>query len=110
MQPGQSSDILHTDASALHSRLSQGDSAQVLDVRESWEHKEGVIAGAILMPLAQVRTRWGGIDPTRPITVICHLGSRSAMAARFLVQKGLVAENVDNGMAAWEARGYPVVR
>jgi rhodanese-related sulfurtransferase len=110
MQPVAGGDMLHTDAHALHNRIANGENAQVLDVREPWEHKEGVIAGALLMPLAQVRTRWGDLDPARPVTVICHLGSRSAIAARFLTQKGLIAENVDDGMAAWQAQGFPIVR
>jgi rhodanese-related sulfurtransferase len=110
MQQGAGGDILHTDARVLHNRIANGENAQVLDVREPWEHNEGTIAGAILMPLAQVRTRWSELDATRPVTVICHLGSRSAMAARFLTQKGLIAENVDDGMAAWQAQGFPVVR
>jgi rhodanese-related sulfurtransferase len=110
MHPGVGRDIGHTDARILHSRLADGESVQILDVREPWEHKEGTIEGAVLMPLAQVRTRWEDLDATRPVTVICHMGSRSATAAKFLAQKGMLAENVDDGMAAWVALGFPVIR
>jgi rhodanese-related sulfurtransferase len=102
--------IGHTDSVALHARVQAGEALQLVDVREPWEHAQGVIAGAILMPLAQVRARWQELDPGRPVTVICHMGSRSAMAARLFARHGLSAVNVDDGMAGWEARGYPTAR
>jgi rhodanese-related sulfurtransferase len=90
--------------------LQAGESVQVVDVREPSEHAQGVIEGAILMPLGQVRSRWQELDSSQPIAVICHLGSRSAMAASFLAQQGLRAVNVDDGMDGWQRHGYPTVR
>jgi rhodanese-related sulfurtransferase len=109
MSSESSQQIGHTDAAELYKRVQAGEDIQVLDVREPWEHAQGVIGGAFLMPLAHLRERWRELDGTRPITVICHLGARSAMAARFLAQQGLSAENVDDGMAGWEGHGYPVL-
>ncbi|MDB5076443.1 MAG: hypothetical protein JWO42_2622 [Chloroflexi bacterium] len=109
MTPESSQQIGHTDATELYNRVQSGEDLLVVDVREPWEHAQGVIAGAVLMPLAQVRERWRELDATRPITLICHLGARSAMAARFLAQQGLTVVNVDDGMAGWEGHGYPVL-
>src|SRR4051794_35248622 len=99
MPPNSTPDIGHLDAQSLHARLLEDPATQILDVREPWEHAEGVIAGAVLIPLQQLRTRWRELDAARPVAVICHLGSRSAMAARFLAGQGFQAANVDDGMA-----------
>lgn len=101
--------VEHTDSADLHVRRAAGEEIQILDVREPREHAGGVIEGAILMPMGSVRTRWGELDPSRPVHVICHLGGRSAQVAAYLVQQGLRAVNVDDGMDGWEGHGFPTV-
>jgi len=97
----------HTDSAALHRRRAAGEPLQVLDVREPREHAGGVIEGAILMPMNSVPAKWPELDARQPVYVICHLGSRSAQVAAFLVQQGLQAVNVDDGMDGWERQGFP---
>jgi rhodanese-related sulfurtransferase len=87
-----------------------GEATQILDVRDPWEHQQGVIAGALLMPMSEVRARMQELDTARPVYVICHLGSRSAMVAGFLARQGIEAINVDDGMDGWERQGFPTVR
>jgi len=106
---GDAQQIGHTDAAVLHARRQAGEDVQIVDVREPYEHAQGVIEGAILMPMGDVRTRWQEIDTTRPVHVICHLGGRSATVAGFLVKQGLQAVNVDDGMDGWERRALPTV-
>jgi rhodanese-related sulfurtransferase len=108
--PGAANEMGHTDSADLHRRLQQGDDLQILDVREPWEHAQGVIQGAILMPMAQVQTRWHELDAARPVYVVCHLGGRSARAAAYLARQGLRATNVDDGMDGWERQGLPTVK
>jgi len=100
----------HTDSAIVRRRLEGGEDLQIVDVREPWEHAQGVIEGAILMPLSQVQSRWQELDPARPVAVICHLGSRSARAAAFLAGKGLPATNIDDGMDGWERQVFPTVK
>ena len=83
---------------------------QILDVRDPWEHAQGVIASAILMPMSEVRNRLAELDSSQPVTVICHLGGRSAMVAGFLARQGIQAVNVDDGMDGWERQGFPTIR
>lgn len=108
--PGAANEMGHTDSAGLHGRLEAGEDPQILDVREPWEHAQGVIAGAILMPLGQVQTRWQELDAARPVYVVCHLGGRSARAAAFLLRQGVHATNVDDGMDGWVRQGFPTVR
>jgi len=100
----------HTDSAALHAKRAAGEQLQLIDVREPREHAAGVIEGAILMPMRTVPTQWVDLDSSRPVYVICHLGSRSAQVAAFLVQQGLQAVNVDDGMDGWERKGFPTIR
>jgi rhodanese-related sulfurtransferase len=103
-------DVGHIDSAGLYGLLQAQADVQVVDVREPSEHAQGVIEGATLLPMGQVRSRWQELDGSRPIHVICHMGGRSAMAASFLAQQGLRAVNVDDGMDGWQRHGYPTVR
>ncbi|HWE62814.1 MAG TPA: rhodanese-like domain-containing protein [Chloroflexota bacterium] len=108
--PGSGNEMGHTDSASIHRRLQEGEDLQILDVREPWEHAQGIIEGATILPLAQVHTRWQELDPARPVYVICHLGSRSARAAAFLAGQGLQASNIDDGMDGWTRQGFPTVK
>ena len=110
MEKTRSTQVDHTDSALVRRRLVAGEHLQIVDVREPWEHAQGVIAGATLMPLATVQSRWQELDPTRPVQVICHLGSRSFRAASFLAGKGMSSANIDDGMDGWERQGFPTVK
>lgn len=107
---GRGGGMGHTDAASVHRRLEAGEELQIVDVREPREHAHGVIAGAVLMPMAQVQRRWQELDVERPVHVVCHLGSRSAQVSSFLVRQGLQAVNIDDGMDGWERQGFPTVK
>ena len=59
---------------------------QILDVREQSEWDEGHIPGSHFMPWHDIDELPDGLDPTRPIAVVCGSGQRSAVAAS-LVQR-----------------------
>jgi rhodanese-related sulfurtransferase len=88
--------------------LSTRDDVQVVDVREQDEWSAGHISGARHIPLGQLTSRVGELDPQHPIAVVCRSGSRSSRAVAALVAAGLPAQNVDGGMAAWAGSGLPV--
>jgi len=78
---------------ALRELMSQPDHApvQVLDVRTAEEHAKGAVAGAINLPLEQLRSRLQeltGFDPNGLLVVHCRSGQRSYVAARILAQRG----------------------
>src|SRR3978361_1275483 len=58
------------------------DSAQVIDVRETYEWEAGRIDGALHVELERLASNAGKIDTDRPVIFHCRLGSRSAMAAQ----------------------------
>lgn len=76
---------------------------QVLDVREQGEWNAGQIPGSMHEPYHDIREIPEGIDPTRPVAVICGSGQRSGVAASVLQRHG--AEHaihvVDGGVPRW---------
>lgn len=84
---------------------------QVLDVRGRSEWESGHLAGAVLIPLAELPDRIKEVSDDRPIAVHCQGGSRSAIAASLLLARGRRAvANVPGGISAWEEEGLPVER
>jgi rhodanese-related sulfurtransferase len=94
------------------SRLqSEGAALQIADVRRPAEWEEGHIAGALLLPLNQINTAIGELDPGRPVAVHCKGGYRSAIAASLLLRAGFrQVVNVTGGFDAWKAAGLPVAQ
>ncbi len=78
---------------------------RVLDVREPWEYRRGRVPGAQSVPLGQVPARLAELPRDRPLAVICEHGSRSLVAAEYLLRIGFTGTvSVSGGTAAW-ARG-----
>lgn len=97
-----------TDVSALPDPLPEG--LVVLDVREPDEWAGGHIDGATHIPLGDLPTRVGELDPQARTLVVCHLGGRSARATAWLRAQGHDVVNLEGGMEAWEATGRPTAR
>lgn len=62
--------------------------AQLIDVREPQEFKNGHILGARNIPVTQMKQRLVEIRPDKPVYLYCQGGSRSAKAAQLLHKKG----------------------
>ncbi len=97
------------DAAALHDRA---DDVQVLDVREESEWRRGHIPGAIHAAYHDIHRIPDGIDPERPVAVICSSGQRSAVAASLLLRHGAqqVIHVTDGGVGTWAKHGWPIVQ
>lgn len=78
------------------------DQPQLLDVREPWEFGICRIDGAELIPMRQIPSSLGRLDPQRPVIVICHHGIRSRQVALYLEQQGFQqVYNLTGGVAQW---------
>jgi hydroxyacylglutathione hydrolase len=82
----------------------------IVDVREPHEWAAGVIAGALLIPQAELWARHAELPRDRQLVTICAGGVRSARAASLLKHLGFpqVATIDRAGMAEWMRRKYPV--
>jgi len=81
---------------------------QLIDVRETYEHDAGRIAGDRLIELMQLAAQAETIDRARPVVFYCRSGSRSAMAAAAFRQGGYDAHNMAGGLIEWLAAGLPL--
>lgn len=83
----------------------------ILDVRRSDEYASGHVPGARLLPVDEVASRVSELSKDTTYYVICHSGNRSKVASDALIKAGFKdIRNVEGGIQAWEAAGYPVER
>ncbi|MDO5743982.1 MAG: rhodanese-like domain-containing protein [Micrococcaceae bacterium] len=92
----------------LAEQLKTDDAAQVLDVRELDEIREGMVPGAMHIALGELSDRLDQLDKTRPVFAVCRSGRRSALAADQLTKAGFTAYNVTGGMLDWADAGLPM--
>lgn len=86
------------------------DEIQILDVREQDEWDAGYIPGSVHIPLnALMNGAMEGLEPGRPVVVVCRSGSRSEVGALMLAARGFEAHNLVGGLEAWAAEGRPLV-
>ncbi len=104
--------IARMDVAGLADRLDADPRVQLIDVRETSEWRRVRIPGALHRPWHALQDPVPGLDPARPVAVICASGQRSAIGAS-LVARHDVAEVIHvtgGGIGAWEALGRPVER
>jgi rhodanese-related sulfurtransferase len=82
--------------------------AQLVDVREPYEHEAGRIAGSLHIELQELPGRAESLGRERPIVFYCRSGSRSALAADAFAASGFDARNLDGGLEAWVGAGLPI--
>ena len=83
----------------------------LLDVRsaEEFNGPDGRLAGSLLIPLPELESRTGELPADRPLVVVCHSGSRSALATQQLLKAGRQrVANLRGGLSRWLAEGYPL--
>ena len=79
-----------------------GGSVQVLDVREPWEWEIARIPQASLLPLGELATRLGEVDPRAEVVTYCHHGARSAQAGALLRAAGFSrVRSLSGGIDGW---------
>ncbi|MFV9503143.1 MAG: rhodanese-like domain-containing protein [Oscillochloridaceae bacterium umkhey_bin13] len=97
--------------SDLKARLESETPPRVLDVRTPEEFvQDRHIPGATLIPLQELGSRMGELtDKNEPIACFCRSGNRSTTACQQLAAAGYTnLVNVEGGINAWKAAGYPV--
>lgn len=85
--------------------------AVVVDVREAGEFSAGHLPDARNLPLDKFSERMGELDKVKdkPVILCCATGLRAGKAAGQLKDAGFGRVlNLDGGIDAWVAAGYPV--
>ena len=89
-------DVLHGDMPLSH--WPAASTGFVLDVRQPPELAVEAVAGAVNIPLPELRQRLGELPRDREIHVVCRSGQRAYYATRILLQNGFKARTVSGGM------------
>ena len=109
--------MAHTDPREPFTRLSavevkhimENGGAQIVDVRETWEYRNGHIPGAEHIPVNTVFPRRSELDGERDIIFVCSVGQRSALACEMAAAAGFTRlYNMEGGTEAWVKEGYPM--
>jgi adenylyltransferase/sulfurtransferase len=86
----------------LRDALAQGGKIVLVDVREPWEFDVCHLPQSLLVPLSELPERLTEFDPGAKLVTICHHGSRSLQAARFLKANGIAdVRSLRGGVEAW---------
>ena len=96
----------------LAERRARDPELQVLDVREESEWSQSRIPGSLHVPYHDIHSLPAGLDPARPVAVICTSGRRSATGASLLERHGAreVLHVVEGGVPEWGQLGHPLER
>ena len=89
------------DPAEVKARMARGENVFLLDVRESFEVEEWAYPIGVNIPLGELGDRLDEVPSDRTIVVACHMGQRSASAAKALGNAGWTAENLTGGAVAW---------
>ena len=83
---------------------------QILDVRERSEWESGHIPESIFTPWHDIDGVPAGLDPSRPVAVVCGSGQRAAIGASLLKRHGVHAavHVIDGGVPRWRRLGRPI--
>ncbi len=102
-------------APAEAAKLVEQGGALLIDVREPAEWSGGVVAGALLLPLSDLRgarEKWRPIleaHPEKTLVLYCRSGNRSGIAMKILREEGRDARNA-GAFSAWQSAGVPITK
>ena len=113
-------EIAEIGCAELEAMRSDRKDLMILDVRESSEHEQGHLAGAMLVPRGILEAAADARYPkrvqdlvdarARPVVLYCATGGRSAMAAATLKRMGFgEVYSLAGGIAKWSAERRPLV-
>ena len=98
------------DREALVERVRRGE-AIVLDVRPSEEYRASHLAGALSVPLAELKQRLSELPRDREVVAYCR-GPYCVMAVdavQLLRAEGFLAVRLEESVWDWKARGFDLV-
>ena len=92
------------DTSQLAEAMRDLEDLQLVDIRQPGETADGIIDGAVTIPLTQLNEKLAGLDASRPTIVYCAGGFRSSIAASKMRAAGFNdVSDLLGGYGAWES-------
>src|SRR5262249_46233869 len=96
-------EVEEIDAQTLMARMAEKPGEIVLiDVREPFEYSEGVIDGAVFIPMNSIPDSMDELDKDAETVIYCAHGVRSYQVAAYMAQNGFSnVKSLADGYAAW---------
>ncbi len=91
-------------AKEVEKLLNEGKELNIIDVREADEVAQGMIPGAVHIPLRAIPARYLELDNNKEYIMVCRSGARSSQATRFLEEEGFDVINMKGGMMSWKGK------
>ena len=91
----------------------ESDKPALLDVRTPDEYAAGHLENAVLIDYRapDFKDKLNKLDKTAKYLIYCRTGKRSAASLAIMQELGFSdARDIDGGITAWAAAGYPVVK
>lgn len=83
--------------------------AHLIDVRTEAEVAQGMIDGAVHIPLHLLPLRATDVPQDKPVIIYCRSGARSAQACAFMAAQGFPnMHNLAGGIMSWARSGNPL--
>jgi rhodanese-related sulfurtransferase len=93
---------IEIDVHSVKRMLDSGEKFVLLDCREPAEHTTANITGSTLIPMREIPSRLGELDPNGRVVVHCHHGGRSSRVTHYLRQQGFAnVQNMTGGIDEW---------
>ena len=102
--------VVAVEALTVDALASQLNDWTIIDVREPYELRSGMIPGSRSIPLADLEGQAANLPREHRYAIVCASGNRSQSASAFLAEQGFQVANVVGGMSLWIGAGYPVER
>ncbi len=106
-------DVPEITPSELKARLDAGDVPVLIDVREHFERRIADLPehGQLRIPTGQFLHQLSELEREREVVVYCRSGSRSAWAARLLMERGFASVlNLKGGLLGWKQEVDPTLQ
>ncbi len=96
------------DVAGLEDAMASVEDLQLVDVRQPGETANGIIEGAIEIPLTRLNEQISRLDASKPTIVYCAGGFRSSIASSRMAAAGFAdVSDLLGGYGAWEAAHEP---
>jgi len=111
-QKGEASSIEMISPNEAAKILKQDRQSKILDVRSAMEVSQTHIDNSINIPIDMISAKICELSQSKQnYLVLCHSGTRAAMAADMLMHSGIhTVKVIQGGIARWEKEKLPVIK
>ncbi len=90
-------------------RLVNDGAAQVIDLREAKDYREGHILDALNIPYAKLDDQVTQLNKDKTVVLIDKMGQHTGPASKRLKKQGYTVARLKGGIMEWQAQNLPLV-